>query len=375
MAAAAPPPRKNDASDDALMAAIMKVDARTREIHLQSQEQFAELRSWLRDVSIARCFQCGEPFDDGNASVPVFESNEERPAPQVPRRSSAWDGANLAEHERTLVEKHPIIDVCKNHELFKGFPSEQLQRLVAKMVPFKLNAGEALFCAGDEGTNMFILQSGSVTCLTQENVEVKVLKAGECFGELTALGLSSERALTARARNESVVYRLAASDFQESFADRPGDYSKLQSAMKASALQKYLQEDCLRLTGSEKSDRTKFVGQHVLGQIGVDRRVDLVQFSVGGTGRHIHPNSAPAGSKPRYILHPLHVFAGAWDILIAAILLLTFIIMPFNFFDEFADSLSTVNILIDCFFMVDCHSPGHVIWPSCSLLLWCRQTA
>ena len=86
---------------------------------------------------------------------------------------------------------------------------------------------------------MCTLQSGELGCVTRENKEVDVLKAGACFGELAALGLTPERALTLTAKSTTVVYRVAAKDFEESFSDQPEAYAKLLGTMKKSALQKY----------------------------------------------------------------------------------------------------------------------------------------
>ena len=45
--------------------------------------------------------------------------------------------------------------------------------------------------------------------------------AGDCFGELAALGLTEKRSLTVRAKSAAVVYELDGGDFKASFADRP----------------------------------------------------------------------------------------------------------------------------------------------------------
>ena len=45
--------------------------------------------------------------------------------------------------------------------------------------------------------------------------------AGDCFGELAALGLTEKRSLTVRAKSASVVYELYGADFKASFVDRP----------------------------------------------------------------------------------------------------------------------------------------------------------
>ena len=59
-------------------------------------------------------------------------------------------------------------------------------------------------------------------------------------------------------------------------------------------------------------------------------------------------------ARPLHIIHPEGLFHSVWDVLMAAILLLTFLMMPLNFFDQFSDSLSVFNICVDVFFLTDC---------------------
>ena len=89
------------------------------------------------------------------------------------------------EEYEAVVEDYPVLGVCQKHKLFEGHSPERLREVVSKMVPIKLRPGEVLFRVGDKGTDMFVLQSGELACMSRENKEVKVLKAGECFGELT----------------------------------------------------------------------------------------------------------------------------------------------------------------------------------------------
>ena len=44
--------------------------------------------------------------------------------------------------------------------------------------------------------------------------------------------------------------------------------------------------------------------------------------------------------RPWYIMHPLSLFNLVWDICVAAILVLMFVMLPLNFYDEIADSLA-----------------------------------
>ena len=59
------------------------------------------------------------------------------------------------------------------------------------------------------------------------------------------------------------------------------------------------------------------------------------------------------GKRAWYICHPHSIGHGIWDLFIALILLGTFILIPLNCFDEFADALMPVNLIIDIMFCID----------------------
>ena len=107
-----------------------------------------------------------------------------------------------------------MIELCKKHMLFQEQSRRLLEELVSKMVALKIHDGDVVCRAGDFGTDMFVVYSGELACLTRENVEVKVLKAGDCFGELAAMALTTERALTIQAKCAAIIYRVRNSDFQ-----------------------------------------------------------------------------------------------------------------------------------------------------------------
>ena len=86
-----------------------------------------------------------------------------------------------------------LLQTCRNHRLFQKHPQAELKQLVAKMSELNLAMGEVLFHAGDVGTDMFVLQSGELSCITKDGVVVNVLRAdkcGVCFGEGTKLKIN-----------------------------------------------------------------------------------------------------------------------------------------------------------------------------------------
>ena len=76
------------------------------------------------------------------------------------------------------VEVHPIMDICKRHELFEGHSVTRLAVMLAKTRAIKMRIDDVLFNVGDQGASLFILLSGEVACIRRDGTEVKVLGAG-----------------------------------------------------------------------------------------------------------------------------------------------------------------------------------------------------
>ena len=92
---------------NSMMDAIMKVDERTREMHLQSQEQFGELRSWLHQFSLelkelhalssVHCQHCG-PLGDGPNLSHDFETMQQQSALQHNDEKKDSNEVSLSAH-------------------------------------------------------------------------------------------------------------------------------------------------------------------------------------------------------------------------------------------------------------------------------------
>ena len=82
-----------------------------------------------------------------------------------------------------------------------------------------------------------------------------------------------------------------------------------------------------------------------------------MQYHVSGTGHSTGGLSMEHfvwdDEKPFYIVDPRSTFHTCWDVLMAALLLLMLFMVPLNFFDGIADSLSGFNICVDAIFMAD----------------------
>jgi len=70
--------------------------------------------------------------------------------------------------------------------------------------------GEIIFCEGDEGNSMFVIQSGTVEVSKNHNGDEMVLRTmtkGEIFGEM-ALFDRMARSATVKAKGEAIVLRV-----------------------------------------------------------------------------------------------------------------------------------------------------------------------
>ena len=101
--------------------------------------------------------------------------------------------------------------------------------------------------------------------------------------------------------------------------------------------------------GGTTAERELYARARTLDTEDVEKKLDLVKHQVGSTGQRAKAKNA--ATTKWYISHPYSLLHGLWDIFIAAILLLTFVLMPLNFFDDIADSLAVFNNVIDGFFM------------------------
>ncbi len=71
-----------------------------------------------------------------------------------------------------------MIASCKKLPIFQYHRGAALAELVSKMTPLILKASDVLFRAGDQGSDMFVLQSGELGCINMGNEQVAILKAG-----------------------------------------------------------------------------------------------------------------------------------------------------------------------------------------------------
>ena len=116
-----------------------------------------------------------------------------------------------------------VRDALKNSQLFKEFPEDQLNKLVAIAKEHQLNPGTELFRSGDAGDEVFVLAMGTVKVLkandSGDNEEIAVLGSGSHFGEMALVATDHKRSATIEAQELSHLVGIKQADLEKVCSD------------------------------------------------------------------------------------------------------------------------------------------------------------
>lgn len=153
-----------------------------------------------------------------------------------------------------------MLDYLRKLPLFAGLSETELLDVLRATKVVRFRAGEMVCRAGEPGSAMFLIESGTVAVsvprTTRGSVEVKQLGPGELFGEL-ALVDSQPRSADVEARTDVVAYSL----------DR-AEFDKLRAQMNPAAYK------VLRQVALIVSERLKHLNEFATGGIETAPRVD-----------------------------------------------------------------------------------------------------
>ncbi len=147
----------------------------------------------------------------------------------------------LARAPRAALERVPM---------FEGSGETMLQAFAMMLKPVVFNAGDEIITYGSEGSEFFIIQSGSVEIITRKGELISTLEDGQVFGELSLL-ISKTRRATVRAKTYCALYIMEKSDFCKVLIDRPEFASRL---MKTARERYNVIVDAQELLASEIAD-------------------------------------------------------------------------------------------------------------------------
>ncbi len=111
-------------------------------------------------------------------------------------------------------------DLLAQISLFQGLADEDREALAARLAEKTFKSGDIVFSQGDEGSSMYIVQSGAVQIYLPSSgkdappVVLKDLRTGEYFGEL-AIFDDKPRSASVRALTDTVLLELTRDELGE----------------------------------------------------------------------------------------------------------------------------------------------------------------
>lgn len=94
---------------------------------------------------------------------------------------------------------------------FGGLNTEQLERVMDMLVERTFKSEETIFCEGDQGCSMYIVETGQLVARQQSeqgtSIKLMRLMPGDFFGETTLIEMHP-RPFTARAETDVVLHEL-----------------------------------------------------------------------------------------------------------------------------------------------------------------------
>lgn len=139
-----------------------------------------------------------------------------------------WAESASSENEEVIMSGDDIITIDTGglkHKMqhspnFRKLPAANIDQLLEKMEPIRMNAGEVIIRQGDEGDYFYVIEQGEalVTRMvdddedTEDSVEMAHLCEGSAFGE-AALISDSPRNATVSMQTDGVLLRLNKENF------------------------------------------------------------------------------------------------------------------------------------------------------------------
>ena len=115
-------------------------------------------------------------------------------------------------------------DAIRNIPLFTGLSRENLARIVAKLEPQSYSPGQTIVKQGTEGDALYLLQSGAVKVVLEDNgarpENLAILGSGECFGEM-ALFTGAKRSASVVSLADSLVLKLSKESWEDLLSKHP----------------------------------------------------------------------------------------------------------------------------------------------------------
>jgi len=115
-------------------------------------------------------------------------------------------------HPKSDEQRKRISDVLSKNFLFSSLDEQQANIILDAVEEVIIPKGQRIINQGDEGSFMFVIESGSLECFIKKpdgdgEIMVKTVDAGDAFGEL-ALLYNMPRAASVQAKDRCVCWKL-----------------------------------------------------------------------------------------------------------------------------------------------------------------------
>jgi NTE family protein len=160
----------------------------------------------------------------GRVPPPPAASEQEMAAEPVTRRRAAPAPRRADGRPRRSPEPQPKrtpAEFLRHVPMFAGLPPETLQRIAGRALKVHVRAGEWLFRQGDPADGVFVVVSGRLDVVLEENGRIELLRVlgpESVVGELALLA-DSERSASIRARRDSELLKLTRGEFDALMAE------------------------------------------------------------------------------------------------------------------------------------------------------------
>jgi cAMP-dependent protein kinase regulator len=193
---------------DALQAEISFLENKLSEVGSQAADLLASTSQ-----EAPKDEESEEDDDDEIEEVEIAPTNNRMRASVSAEAYGEWNKKKEftpPKHPKSEEQRGRIKGVLSKNFMFQNLAEEELTIIVDAVEEVIIAAQDTIIKQGDDGDFMFVIESGSLECVINKDdteVVVKVVEAGDAFGEL-ALLYNAPRAASVRAKERCVCWKL-----------------------------------------------------------------------------------------------------------------------------------------------------------------------
>ena len=141
---------------------------------------------------------------------------------------------------RRAARRREILEHLSISELIRHLPLEAVEEMVTRVSERSFKAGKIIFQEGDDGDEVFFLETGSVI-ISRDSQEIARLSSGDVLGEI-ALVTGAARTATAIAAETTTAFSLSKREF-DTWRSRYKKFEAAATVLSASRLKELLARD------------------------------------------------------------------------------------------------------------------------------------